>query len=554
MQTEKVPLKSVNTNKDNPRKIDKAQFDRLVTSLLVFPEMQQLRPIVVDETGTALGGNMRYRALTAIAQKKTIASIADTLRDSRDFAKKTPQQQKRLLEYWEQWLANPTATIVRAETLTPEQKREFIIKDNVSFGDWDEEILLADFDIADLEEWGFNYDFDVDDKERLTSEEQQEYDALTKDFFLFPQSILDTRRGDWRERKKQWLDMGIKSEEGRGKELTFSKTALSPQDLSKVTAYAHSNNITSTEAAEILHQRGDLTSMRCTSIFDPVLCEVCYRWFNLKHGRILDPFAGGSVRGIVAGVLQMPYFGNDLREEQVSANYANLTTLNKDLLGNDAILPEYLPYWSVGDSTHIDEIIESSSTGFCKEKADMIFSCPPYADLEKYSDREEDLSNMDYPKFIEAYRQVIAKSCKMLKENRFAVFVVGDIRDKKGYYRDFPGDTIKAFTEAGLHYYGQLIVINQLGSGAIRARKAFSSRKIIKSHQNVIVAFKGGANARIEEYEKICVKDGMKYFNEHRTPIDTKEYVQIFYKGNNPKNINKDFPTDPGISAPNQIL
>ncbi len=155
MQTEKVPLKSVNTNKDNPRKIDKAQFDRLVTSLLVFPEMQQLRPIVVDETGTALGGNMRYRALTAIAQKKTIASIADTLRDSRDFAKKTPQQQKRLLEYWEQWLANPTATIVRAETLTPEQKREFIVKDNVSFGDWDEEILLADFDIADLEEWGF---------------------------------------------------------------------------------------------------------------------------------------------------------------------------------------------------------------------------------------------------------------------------------------------------------------------------------------------------------------------------------------------------------------
>ncbi len=154
MQTEKIPLKNVSTNKDNPRKIDKVQFDRLVISLLVFPEMQQLRPIVVDETGTALGGNMRYRALTAIAQKKTIASIADTLRDSRDFAKKTPQQQKRLLDYWEQWLASPTATIVRAETLTPEQKREFIIKDNVSFGDWDEEILLADFNIADLEDWG----------------------------------------------------------------------------------------------------------------------------------------------------------------------------------------------------------------------------------------------------------------------------------------------------------------------------------------------------------------------------------------------------------------
>lgn len=154
MQTEKVSLKSVNTNKDNPRKIDKAQFDRLVISLLVFPEMQQLRPIVVDETGTALGGNMRYRALTAIAQKKTIASIADTLRDSRDFAKKTEAEQTALLNYWTQWLANPTATIVRAETLTPEQKREFIVKDNASFGEWDTDLLLAKFDAIELQDWG----------------------------------------------------------------------------------------------------------------------------------------------------------------------------------------------------------------------------------------------------------------------------------------------------------------------------------------------------------------------------------------------------------------
>lgn len=156
MQTEKVPLKSVNTNKDNPRKIDKAQFDRLVISLLVFPEMQQLRPIVVDETGTALGGNMRYRALTAIAQKRTIAQIEGTLRDSRDFAKKTEAEQAALLCYWAKWLADPTATIVRAETLTPEQKREFIVKDNVSFGDWDEEMLLAEFDATELQDWGLD--------------------------------------------------------------------------------------------------------------------------------------------------------------------------------------------------------------------------------------------------------------------------------------------------------------------------------------------------------------------------------------------------------------
>ena len=157
MQTEKVPLKNISTNKDNPRKIDKSQFDRLVISLLVFPEMQQLRPIVVDETGTALGGNMRYRALTAIAQKKTITNIENTLRDSRDFTKKTEAQQIALLNYWKQWLANPTAAIVRAETLTPEQKREFIIKDNALFGEWDTDMLLAEFNATELQDWGIGY-------------------------------------------------------------------------------------------------------------------------------------------------------------------------------------------------------------------------------------------------------------------------------------------------------------------------------------------------------------------------------------------------------------
>lgn len=66
MNTETINLTQVNVNAKNPRKISDPQLQRLVKSLLVFPEMLQLRPIVVDETNTALGGNMRYRALTAI--------------------------------------------------------------------------------------------------------------------------------------------------------------------------------------------------------------------------------------------------------------------------------------------------------------------------------------------------------------------------------------------------------------------------------------------------------------------------------------------------------
>lgn len=158
MNTEKIKLSQINVNARNPRKISDTQLHRLVVSLLVFPSMQSLRPIVVDNTNTALGGNMRYRALNAIAGM-TPEEIESTLRESRDFQKKTEQEQELLLGHWELWLAEPTATIVRADHLTEEQKREFIIKDNVAFGDWDDELLTADFDPDELVDWGLG-DFD----------------------------------------------------------------------------------------------------------------------------------------------------------------------------------------------------------------------------------------------------------------------------------------------------------------------------------------------------------------------------------------------------------
>ena len=81
MNTETINLTQVNVNAKNPRKISDPQLQRLVKSLLVFPEMLQLRPIVVDETNTALGGNMRYRALTAITTMSA-DEIRETLETS----------------------------------------------------------------------------------------------------------------------------------------------------------------------------------------------------------------------------------------------------------------------------------------------------------------------------------------------------------------------------------------------------------------------------------------------------------------------------------------
>lgn len=226
-----------------------------------------------------------------------------------------------------------------------------------------------------------------------------------------------------------------------------------------------------------------------TSIFDPVLCELIYRWFCIENGNILDPFAGGSVRGIVASKLGYNYWGNDLSERQIKANYDNATEILID--------GEVLPNWTTGDSLEIDKI----NKGYT---ADLIFSCPPYFDLEVYSDDKNDLSNMDYISFIEKYYMIIDKSCKMLNNNRFAVFVVGDIRDKNGFYRNFVSDTINGFSLSGLKLYNEIILINMAGSLPIRTTKQFNSgRKVGKMHQNVLVFYKGDVKKIKDNFIKL---------------------------------------------------
>ena len=81
------------------------------------------------------------------------------------------------------------------------------------------------------------------------------------------------------------------------------------------------------------------------------------------------------------------------------------------------------PAWITGDSRNIDKTCADVD-------ADMIFSCPPYADLEVYSDDPKDLSTMKYEDFKAAYFEIIKKSCDRLKNDRFACFVVGEVRDK----------------------------------------------------------------------------------------------------------------------------
>lgn len=176
MNTERIKLTQININTRNPRKISDSQLDRLVRSILIFPEMQSLRPIVIDETYTALGGNMRYRALTAISSMSS-TEIEAELGLCDGFAKKTQAEKTALADYWREWLQDPKACIVRADELTEEQKREFIIKDNVAFGDWDDDILAADFDPEELVDWGLGDFADEPDEGEADEDDYGEEDA-----------------------------------------------------------------------------------------------------------------------------------------------------------------------------------------------------------------------------------------------------------------------------------------------------------------------------------------------------------------------------------------
>lgn len=150
MKTEEIALSRVSENEANPREISQANFQKLVQSIIVFPRMLTLRPIVVDETFHALGGNMRLKALQHIVTMDE-ASIQVKLDAEQRLS---DEEQSALMEYWQGWQQQPTVTVVSASDLTEAQKQEFMIKDNLSFGSWDFNDLANRWDSAQLQNWG----------------------------------------------------------------------------------------------------------------------------------------------------------------------------------------------------------------------------------------------------------------------------------------------------------------------------------------------------------------------------------------------------------------
>jgi DNA modification methylase len=133
---QKVKINAIKTNPKNPRLIKDDKFKKLVKSIQEFPQMLELRPIVVDENNIILGGNMRYKACIEAGLKEIF--------------------------------------ILKAEDLTEQQKDEFIVKDNVGFGEWDWDILANEWDTDKLQDWGLDLPLDVSVQELEAEEDDYE--------------------------------------------------------------------------------------------------------------------------------------------------------------------------------------------------------------------------------------------------------------------------------------------------------------------------------------------------------------------------------------------
>lgn len=445
-----IPLSKLKINARNPRKISPADMERLGRSIEHFPEMMELNKIVVDEDWNVLGGSQRVVYL----------------------------RQSGRTSIPEKW-------VEIARGLTPEQKKEFIAKHNSHYGDWDWDLLLADYSAEVLLDYGIDIPGLADPRDKYLKEE--EVNPLVETFIVPPFSTLDCRSGAWVKRKRAWHDrIGDFGETRQG------------------TLAGGENNI---------------LMMRINagvSILDPVLAEVICWWYSPgENVNVFDCFAGDTVFGFVAGSMGLNFTGIELRPEQAEINNARCR-------------------FSGLPARYICDDGRNVAQHLAPESQDLFFSCPPYYDLEKYSDLPNDASNQEtYEDFIALLRDAFHASAACLKKDRFAVIVVGDIRDKKGAFRRFPEHVVQIMQEAGLCLLNELILLVQIGTAQIRARGQFVGRKNVKTHQNVLVFYKGNPKdvkhnfpALTEAYDKVD-------FSQFKTPEAPDDEGPEYYASEN---------------------
>lgn len=328
--------------------------------------------------------------------------------------------------------------------------------------------------------------FDANEIVRLLFEarygKEKTFGVLREKFLVPPFSIFDAKQGYWQQRKRHWIEILGDMAETRETKLAGGQNNLLMRGIN-----------------------------RGVSIFDPVVSEIIFLWFLPEGGRILDPFAGSLARGGVAAVKGLNYTGIEIRKEQIEVNENKLKEL------------ELKTRFICGDAKETNQHLGD-------EKFDLIFTSPPYYDLEIYSEGAEDLSaKQTYEEFIRDYASIFEQAANHLNPNRFIILELGEIRDERGFYRDFLGDNIRLFKRLGFELYNEIIYVQMLATAPHRAERNMRKRKVVKTHQNIMTFYKGDPD-----------------FLKNPRMLEVHQKVLAFFKGN-PEAIKTEYKNPPPI-------
>ena len=222
--------------------------------------------------------------------------------------------------------------------------------------------------------------------------------------------------------------------------------------------------------AGTMRQDHDSVYTSTHSTFPAPLVEwILLRYAGPAGGRILDAFAGGPPRALVSSLMGYSYVGFEIRQVQIDENIKLLTELG---LGN----VKYI----LGDG----RFLEAEMPQF-----DFALTCPPYYDLEQYSDLDTDLSNAStYWEFNASMSMCAHAHLKHMKPGAFVCIVVGPFRDKRtGELIDFPAHTVQNFREAGFIYHQQIVLSKNFASAAKRSTNAWLGKKLVPCHEFLLV-------------------------------------------------------------------
>lgn len=317
---------------------------------------------------------------------------------------------------------------------TPADKlRAYTAKDNVGFGEWNWDDLANEWDAEELSDWG------LDLPEPAMEEDHS--DAPASNELYKPYSVINRQADGWPDRSNMLR-------------------AMLPNDLGR-DERSTGNLLDLTQGFQ--EWSGNDTG---TSIFDPCIAEWCYTMF--KPSTVLDPFCGGPSRGYVAAMMGIKYVGFDIRPEQLEVNRQRI-----DQFGTP---PEY--------------VLSCYSKHNDGDTYDMVMTCPPYGDLEVYSDLKEDISNKSPEQFAEAYRAILSKAWGALRPGGHACVVVGNYRRKKKHI-DLEMLTKSILVGCGGDIIGDCIIVDPIGSKAMIGGHHLEKYGVVtRCHQYLVVARK----------------------------------------------------------------